>query len=144
MSRAAKTIGVAGLNSGTNASGTIHPLDTNGVVMTKLYMATVVAVVVTTSMASNLLLVGTRSQLRLTLPVQLRLAARRRVRQLKHIVDAWVAGMIARRERQVAVAALHRLTDRELLDIGICRGGIRHAVRNSTPRLQAASIRVKR
>jgi uncharacterized protein YjiS (DUF1127 family) len=112
--------------------------------MTKLYLATVAAVVVTTSLASNLMLVGARGQVRTELPVQLRLAARRGSRRIKHVVDAWVAGMIARRERQAAFAALHRLTDRELSDIGLCRDDIGHAVCNFEPRLRAACLRVRR
>jgi uncharacterized protein YjiS (DUF1127 family) len=112
--------------------------------MTRLYLVTVAAVLVTTSLASNLLLVGSRGQVRPGLPPQLRWAARRGSRRVKHVVDGWVAGMIARRERQAAFVALHRLSDRELGDIGLCRDDIGHAVCNSEPRLRPACIRVRR
>jgi uncharacterized protein YjiS (DUF1127 family) len=144
MSRPAKTDGVAALNSGTTASATIGALDSNGAIMTKLFLATVAAVVVTTSLASNLLLVGARGQVRTEFPVQLRLAARRGSRRLKHVVDTCVAGMIARRERHAALAALHRLTDRELSDIGLCRDEIDQAVRNAELWLRAVHVGMHR
>jgi uncharacterized protein YjiS (DUF1127 family) len=112
--------------------------------MTRLYLVTVAAAVVTTSLASNLLLVGSRGQVRAGLPPQLRLAARRGSRRLKHIVDAWVAGMIARRERQAAFVALHRLSDRELSDIGLCRDEIDQAVRNAELWLRAVRVGMHR
>ena len=100
--------------------------------MTKLYLATAAAVVVTTSVASNILLVGTRNnRLRLAVSAQARLATRRWSRQLKQLVDAWVAGRIARRKRRATLVVLYRLTDRELLDIGMCRDSIEHAVHDS-------------
>jgi uncharacterized protein YjiS (DUF1127 family) len=43
-------------------------------------------------------------------------------------VDRWVAAMIARRARQEALAALARLGDRELKDIGLYRSDIGDAV----------------
>ena len=43
---------------------------------------------------------------------------------LGHFIDHLVAAAIARHERQAALAALRRLSDRELNDIGICRGEI--------------------
>ena len=112
--------------------------------MTKLYLATVAAVAITTSLASNLLLVGARGQVRTEFPAQLRLAARRGSRRVKHVVDTLVAGMIARRERQAALAALHRLTDRELSDIGLCRDEIDHAVRNAELWLRAVRVGMHR
>jgi uncharacterized protein YjiS (DUF1127 family) len=139
MSRPAKTNCVVAFNSRTTARVTIRAPDFNGVIMTKLYLATVAAVAVTTSLASNLLLAGALGQER-----QLRLAARRGSRRLKHVVDDWVAGMIASRERQAALAALHRLTVRELGDIGLCRDDIGHAVRNAESRLRPACVRVRR
>lgn len=40
---------------------------------------------------------------------------------LNRLVNRWVAGIIARREREAARVALRQLDDRELKDIGIRR-----------------------
>jgi uncharacterized protein YjiS (DUF1127 family) len=95
--------------------------------MTKFYLATVAAVVVTTSLASNILVVGTRGSARADQPRRTR-STRRWMRRLGHLVDAWVAAMIESRERQAAIYALNRLSDRDLRDIGLDRGSIRHMV----------------
>ena len=47
---------------------------------------------------------------------------------LGHLVDRLVAAAIARHERQAQLAALRQLSDRELKDIGICRGEIDYAL----------------
>jgi uncharacterized protein YjiS (DUF1127 family) len=112
--------------------------------MTRLYLVTVAAVLVTTSLASNLLLAGSRGQVRPGLPPQLRWTARRGSRRIKRVVDGWVAGMIARRERQTAFVALHRLSDRELRDIGLCRDEIDQAVRNADLWLRAVRVGMHR
>jgi len=44
------------------------------------------------------------------------------------LLDRLVAAAIARHERQAQLAALRRLSDRELKDIGICRGEIDYAL----------------
>jgi hypothetical protein len=98
--------------------------------MSKYYLATVAAVVVTTSLASNILVVGTRGSVRPDPFRRMRSAARRWLRRFKHVVDVWVAGMIASRERQAAIYALDRLRDTELGDMGLDRGGITHLVRD--------------
>jgi len=46
------------------------------------------------------------------------------LRRLGRLINHWVAVSIARREREVARAMLYRFSDRELKDIGICRGEI--------------------
>jgi uncharacterized protein YjiS (DUF1127 family) len=43
---------------------------------------------------------------------------------LGRLVNRLVAAAIARHERQAEIVALRRLSDRELKDIGICRGEI--------------------
>jgi uncharacterized protein YjiS (DUF1127 family) len=43
---------------------------------------------------------------------------------LRHLVDRLVAAAIARHERQAELVALRQFSDRELRDIGICRGEI--------------------
>jgi uncharacterized protein YjiS (DUF1127 family) len=90
--------------------------------MSKMYVATVVAIFVTTSLATNLLVVGTRGPIQSELAVRLRRRARRLGRDLKHAVDGWVVAMLARRERQAALYALRCLNDHELKDIGLYRG----------------------
>jgi uncharacterized protein YjiS (DUF1127 family) len=48
--------------------------------------------------------------------------------RLGRLINRWIAAMIAHRERQAALYALHRLSDRELKDMGICRGDIGDAL----------------
>jgi hypothetical protein len=98
--------------------------------MSKVYLATIAAVVVTTSLASNILVVGRRSSVRLNLAGPIRAAVRRWLRRFRHSIDARVAEMIASSERQAAIYALNLLTDRELMDIGLDRGSITHLVRH--------------
>lgn len=97
--------------------------------MGKMYFATVVAVFVTTSLATNLLVVGTRGTVTPELLVKLRCRSRRLSRRLKHGIDAWVANMLARRERQATIYAVHHLSDLELRDIGLYRGSLGQASR---------------
>jgi uncharacterized protein YjiS (DUF1127 family) len=97
--------------------------------MTKFYLATVAAVVVTTSLASNILVVGARGSARPDQPRRTRSSARRWMRRFGHLVDAWVAAMIESRSRQAAIYALNRLSDRDLRDIGLDRGSISYLVR---------------
>lgn len=47
---------------------------------------------------------------------------------LSRLVNRWVAGVIARSERQAARIALRQLDDRELKDIGLRRSQIGDAV----------------
>jgi uncharacterized protein YjiS (DUF1127 family) len=47
---------------------------------------------------------------------------------LGHLVDRLVAAAIARHERQAERVALRQFSDRELRDIGICRGEIEHSL----------------
>jgi uncharacterized protein YjiS (DUF1127 family) len=102
--------------------------------MNKAYWATVIGIVVTTSIASHLLAVGT---LRPTMPGGLRPATRRFFDRLKNFLDDWIAAALARRERQAAIFSLHRLTDRELKDIGLYRTNIARDPRISAPGWQA-------
>ena len=56
---------------------------------------------------------------------------------LGRLVDRLVAAVIVRHQRQAELAALHRFSDRELKDIGICRGEIDYALD------EAAKIRAR-
>ena len=88
--------------------------------MSRVYFATIIAVFVTTSLATNLLLIGTRGPIALATPAKLRLR-RRLSRRIKRLLDRSVAAMIARLERQATKAVLRQLGDRELGDIGLYR-----------------------
>jgi uncharacterized protein YjiS (DUF1127 family) len=112
--------------------------------MTKFYLATVAAVVVTTSLASNILMVGTRGSVRADLSRRMQSAARRRLRQFRHVVDTWVAAMIASRERQAAIHALHQLSDHELREIGLDRNGIGRLMRSRQRRSLQGSLWARR
>jgi uncharacterized protein DUF1127 len=94
--------------------------------MSRAYFATIVAVFVTTSLATNLLLIGARGPTALGVPDTLRLR-RRLSRRARRLLDAIVAAMIARRERQATGIAVCQLDDRQLRDIGLhrdCLGNI--------------------
>lgn len=97
--------------------------------MSRMYFATVVAVFVTTSLATNLLSAGTRGPVLPGMIARLRCRSQRLGRRLKRAIDTWVASMLARRERQAAVCAMHHLGDRDLKDIGLYRGSLGHVAR---------------
>jgi uncharacterized protein YjiS (DUF1127 family) len=85
--------------------------------MRQFYLTAAAAIVVTTSLASNLLWVtafGPR-----TAGVRIRL--RSAFGGLRGLVDVSVAAAIARCERQAAVFKLDDLSDRDLRDIGLYR-----------------------
>ena len=87
--------------------------------MNAFYLATVVAVVVTISLASNLLVQVTIGPVDALMRVPLGL--RRSPRHLKRLVDNWVAGMLARREQTVALSAQDQ-ADAAFARIGFARG----------------------
>jgi uncharacterized protein YjiS (DUF1127 family) len=89
--------------------------------MSKSYFATIVAVFVTTSLATNLLMIGARGAGALGLPARLRFRPRRLSRRMRRFIDGCVGAMIAGRERQATRAVLRQLDDRELRDIGLYR-----------------------
>ena len=53
------------------------------------------------------------------------------VEHLKQLINSWVAAIIAHRERQVAMVTLSYLSDRELKDMGLCRGHIYETLKQS-------------
>jgi hypothetical protein len=73
--------------------------------MSRVYLATVVGIFVTTSLATNLLVVGTRGPVAPRLSTRLRSRSRRLGRRLRRFMDGRVAAMIARRERLAAPSA---------------------------------------
>ena len=95
--------------------------------MNRFYVATFVAAVATILLASRvLMLCGSRS----TIPgmlARVRFDLEWVLRGARNLVDDLIAASIARRERRAAIFALQRLSDRELKDMGLDRGGIGHA-----------------
>jgi len=77
--------------------------------MSRAYFATIIAVFVTTSLATNLLLIGARGPVALGIPARLRFR-RRLSRRIRRFLDTGVDAMIARRERQASVA-LRNISD---------------------------------
>lgn len=88
--------------------------------MSRAYFATIIAVFVTTSLATNLLLIGARGPVALGIPARLRLR-RRLSRRIRRFIDSRVDAMITRRERHATNAALRLLDDRQLGDLGLYR-----------------------
>ena len=76
----------------------------------------VIVAIITASLASNLPTIVTVGPARATTSALLRLqlGLRRSPRHAKRLVDSWVAGMLARRERQAVTWASDRLRGREL------------------------------
>jgi hypothetical protein len=85
-------------------------------VMYGFHLAISVAIIVTASLASNLLAIVTVGRTRAGTGVLMRvpLGLRRSPRHMKRLVDTWVAGMLVRRERQAAASVSQRLHGRAL------------------------------
>jgi uncharacterized protein YjiS (DUF1127 family) len=92
--------------------------------MSRIYFATVIAVFVTTFIATNVLVVGMRGPFAPGLAAALRITSRRTSRRLKHLLDGWVAAMLARREHRAVAGALGHMSDHHLKDIGLYRDGL--------------------
>jgi len=99
--------------------------------MNRLYLATFVAVIVTTSLGSHLLAIGAMGPAKRGVRARLRSALRGLFVRLKRFVDGRVAAVLAHRERQAAMFVLRHFSDRELKDIGLCRGDLAHLGRAS-------------
>jgi len=93
--------------------------------MTRLYIATVIAAAVTTSLASHMLVVRASGSTTARLHAGLRTALRGLLGRAKSLLDDWIAAALAHRERQATRLALHGLSDRELKDMGLYGCSIR-------------------
>jgi uncharacterized protein YjiS (DUF1127 family) len=93
-------------------------------VMKRIYLATAIAVVITTSIASHVLAIGALGPAMPGVLIDARSGARGVYNRLREFLGACVAAVRARRERRAAIVALSLLSDRELADIGLCRGSI--------------------
>jgi uncharacterized protein YjiS (DUF1127 family) len=105
--------------------------------MNKFYLATVLAIVITTSIGSHLLMVGAPTTSGFL--VSLRSGLSGLFKRVGRFFDGWIAATLAHRERQVAMFALTKLSDRELKDIGLYRGDIAHDFFLSPPERQGAA-----
>jgi uncharacterized protein YjiS (DUF1127 family) len=105
--------------------------------MKKIYLATFIGIVVTTAIASHLLAVGAIRRAEPGFLVCLRSGAGRLFDRLRDFLDDRIAAILARRERQAVIFALHRLTDRELKDIGLYRPSMVHDARTRAPERRA-------
>lgn len=92
--------------------------------MTGIHVATVAAAIVTTSLATHVLLVRATGATTPALLARLRSGFARVSRGAKSLLDDWIAASIAHRERKAAIFMLHKLGDRELRDMGLDRGRI--------------------
>jgi hypothetical protein len=93
-------------------------------VMKKIHLATAIAVVVTTSIASHVLAIGALGPAMPGVLIDARSGARGVYNRLKGLFCAGIAAIRARRERRASFVALSSLSDRELSDIGLCRGSV--------------------
>jgi uncharacterized protein YjiS (DUF1127 family) len=92
--------------------------------MTRVYFATIIAILITTSIASHVLAVGALGPSAPGFLAGLRSAACGVFSGLGSFVGDCIAAMRAHRERREAIAALRALSDRELKDIGLYRSSI--------------------
>ena len=92
--------------------------------MKKVYFATIIAIVITTSIASHVLAVGALGPSASGFLVGLRSGAGGLFSRLRNFIGECIAAMRAHRERREAIAALRALNDRELRDIGLYRSSI--------------------
>lgn len=92
--------------------------------MKKIYLATAIAIIVTTSIASHGLTIGALSPVMPGVLIGARLGARGAYSRLRERFSACIAAVRAHRERRAAIFELSSLSDRELSDIGLWRGSI--------------------
>lgn len=82
--------------------------------MNEFHLAITVAIIVTASLASNLLAIVTVGPARpKSAFLRLPLGVRRAPRHIKRLVDSRVAAMLVRREQQAAIWARHHLCGRK-------------------------------
>jgi uncharacterized protein YjiS (DUF1127 family) len=92
--------------------------------MKRVYLATVIAVIIASSIAYQLLTAGSVGSATPGLLVSLRSGMRATLNRLKRLIAYRIAAALARRQRRAAISELRHMTDRELMDIGVYRGDI--------------------
>jgi uncharacterized protein YjiS (DUF1127 family) len=123
MSLAAKTQRRLAGSSSTNCPG-IPALSRMELFMKRVYLATVIAVIIASSIAYQLLMAGSVGSATPGLLVSLRSGMRATLNRLKRLIAYRIAVALARRQRRAAIFELRHMTDRELMDIGVYRGDI--------------------
>jgi uncharacterized protein YjiS (DUF1127 family) len=104
--------------------------------MKRICMATVIATIITNSIASHVLAAGILGAATPAF-LNLRSGACEYFSRLRVLFSGWIAAARAHRERRAAIFELSSLTDRELKDIGLYRSTIAHAPGSSERERQA-------
>jgi hypothetical protein len=103
----------------------------------KFYVATVVAIIITTSIATHLLAVGALGPATPGFLLGLRSGAGGFFSRLRNRLSDWLAAARDRRERRAAILAWRPLDGREGKDIGLCRSAMSHDIVSSERERQA-------
>ncbi|MGZ3361233.1 MAG: hypothetical protein ACXU84_18045 [Xanthobacteraceae bacterium] len=90
--------------------------------MKKIYLMTAVTMAVAVAVLSRMRAAEAFSPEGPNLPERLHSAAGKLFRRVRRMINDWVAGTIAYRERRVTQFALRNLSDIELKDFGAYRG----------------------
>ena len=99
--------------------------------MKRFYLATMIAIVVTTSIASHLYAVGALGSTTSSVVPGRRSRTAEFLHWLKRYLDVPVAAARAYRERRATMLALRHVDDRLLRDIGVYRDGTVYDLRRS-------------
>ena len=91
--------------------------------MKRIYLMAAVAIIVIVAVVSQIRAAEALSPGNLGWRQGLGAAAAALSRYIRRIVDDCTAAIIANRERQAKLSALGKLSDAELKDFGVCRGG---------------------
>jgi uncharacterized protein YjiS (DUF1127 family) len=92
--------------------------------MKRVYLATVIAVIIASSITYQLLMAGSIGSATPGLLVSLRSGMRATLNRLRRLIRYRIAAARARRQRRATISELSHMTDRELMDIGVYRGDI--------------------
>jgi uncharacterized protein YjiS (DUF1127 family) len=92
--------------------------------MKRVYLAAVIAVIIASSIAYQLLMAGSVGSAAPGLLVSLRSGMRATLNRLRRLIAYRIAAARARRQRRATISKLQHLTDRELKDIGVYRCSI--------------------
>jgi len=102
--------------------------------MKRVYLATVIAIIITSSIASHVLVVGALGSTTPGLLMRLRSGAGEFLRRLRSFFNAGIAVLRAHRQCRAATFKLSSLNDRELKDIGLYRSNIAHLAERTRQR----------
>jgi uncharacterized protein YjiS (DUF1127 family) len=97
--------------------------------MKRVYLAAAISVIIASSIAYQLLMLGSPGSTTPGLFVSLRSGMRRTLNRMKRFIAVRIAAALARRQRRAAISQLRHMTDRELQDIGVYRGNMSSDIR---------------